>query len=74
MIDGLRRDDIARVHKVIASYVRRTPVLHTNGADVGLSSFPLTFKLEFTQHAGSFKARGAFNNLLSRPITELVAS
>jgi threonine dehydratase len=68
MIDGLRRADIARVHDVIASHVRRTPVLHVNGADVGLPSFPLTFKLEFTQHAGSFKARGAFNNLLSRPI------
>jgi len=26
------------------------------------------FKLEFTQHAGSFKARGAFNNLLSRSV------
>jgi threonine dehydratase len=68
MIDGLRRDDIARAHDVIASHVRRTPVLRVNGADVGLSSFPLTFKLEFMQHAGSFKARGAFNNLLSRPI------
>ena len=27
---------------------------------------PLTFKLEFLQHAGSFKARGAFANLLLR--------
>ena len=66
MIDGLRRDDIARAHDVIASHVRRTPVLQVNGAEVGLSSFPLTFKLEFMQHAGSFKARGAFTNLLSR--------
>ncbi len=28
----------------------------------------LAFKLEFLQHAGSFKTRGAFNNLLSRAI------
>jgi threonine dehydratase len=39
-----------------------------NGADVGLPSFPLALKLEFTQHGGSFKARGAFANLLSRAI------
>jgi threonine dehydratase len=30
----------------------------------------LVFKLEFLQHAGSFKTRGAFNNLLTRPIPE----
>ena len=29
---------------------------------------PLTFKLEFLQHTGSFKPRGAFNNLLSREV------
>lgn len=28
----------------------------------------LVFKLEFLQHAGSFKTRGAFNSLLTRPI------
>lgn len=68
MLDGLGRSDIARVHEIIAPYVRRTPVLHTNGRDVGLDAFPLTLKLEFMQHAGSFKARGAFTNLLTRPI------
>ena len=30
----------------------------------------LVFKLEFLQHAGSFKTRGAFNSLLTRPIPE----
>src|SRR3954463_1325192 len=29
---------------------------------------PVALKLEFLQHAGSFKPRGAFNTLLSRPI------
>ena len=28
----------------------------------------MSLKLEFLQHAGSFKARGAFNTLLSRPV------
>jgi threonine dehydratase len=60
--------DIARVHNVIGPYIRRTPVLHASGRDVGLGPFPLTFKLEFTQHGGSFKARGAFANLLTRPV------
>jgi threonine dehydratase len=68
MTDGLHRSDIARVHEIIAPYVRHTPVLHTSGADVGLEPFPLTFKLEFLQHGGSFKARGAFANLLTRRV------
>ena len=68
MIPGLTRPDIARVHEVIRPYIRRTPVLHASGSDVGLGPFPLTFKLEFVQHAGSFKARGAFTNLLTRQI------
>lgn len=38
------------------------------GADFGLPAFPLTLKLELFQHAGSFKTRGAFANLLSRAI------
>src|SRR3954447_9928829 len=68
MADGPGRAEITRVHHIIAPYIRRTPVLHANGGDVGLDPFPLTLKLEFTQHAGSFKARGAFANLLTRPI------
>ena len=65
---GLSRSDIARVHDVIRPYIRHTPVLQANGSDVGLAPFPLTLKLELTQHAGSFKARGAFTNLLTRTI------
>ena len=52
----------------IAPYVRHTPVLEVDGADLGLDGVRLVFKLEFLQHAGSFKTRGAFNNLLSREI------
>jgi threonine dehydratase len=68
MLEGLHQSDIARVHEIIGPYIRHTPVLHTNGGDVGLAAFPLTLKLEFTQHGGSFKARGAFTNLLTRAI------
>lgn len=62
------RSDIARVHAAIRPYIRETPVLATSGSDIGLAPFPLTLKLEFLQHSGSFKVRGAFANLLTRAI------
>jgi threonine dehydratase len=43
-------------------------VVEADGADFGLPSFPLTVKLESLQCSGSFKARGAFANLLLREI------
>ena len=52
----------------IAPHVRRTPVVEVEGADFGLDGVKLVFKLEYLQHAGSFKTRGAFNSLLSRPL------
>jgi threonine dehydratase len=52
----------------IAPHIRRTPVLHADGADFGLAGVRLVLKLEFLQHAGSFKTRGAFNNLLTRAV------
>ena len=60
--------EITRVHDIIRPYIRLTPVLHANGSDVGLAPFPLTLKLELLQHAGSFKTRGAFSNLLTREV------
>lgn len=60
--------EIARVHDIIRPYIRQTPVLHANGSDIGLAPFPLTLKLELLQHAGSFKTRGAFANLLTRDV------
>ncbi len=60
--------DIARVHDIVRPHVRQTPVLRASGSDLGLASFPLTLKLEYLQHAGSFKSRGAFTNLLTRPV------
>jgi threonine dehydratase len=68
MTSGIRASDVARVHDIIRPHIRRTPVLHVNGGDVGLGPFPLALKLEFLQHTGSFKPRGAFTNLLTRPV------
>lgn len=61
---------IAATRDLIGPFIRRTPVVDLNGADVGLPDVPLTLKLEQHQHAGSFKTRGAFTNLLARPVPE----
>src|SRR5260221_153403 len=61
-------DRIAAVEKIIRPHVRHTPILEAAGADFRLDSISLVFKLEFLQHAGSFKARGAFANLLTREV------
>jgi threonine dehydratase len=63
------QDDIRAAYMRIKPHVRRTPVLRTGADDFGLTlNAPLTFKLEFLQHTGTFKPRGAFNNLLSRAV------
>ena len=70
MARGVDRKSIEAVGAVIGPYIRVTPILEVSGVDFGLSSFPLTLKLELLQHSGSFKARGAFANLLLRGIPE----
>ena len=64
------RERIALVEKLIRPHVRRTPVVQVDGADFGLASFRLSIKLELLQHAGSFKTRGAFTNLLTRKVPQ----
>ena len=66
--DGIGRTQIAAADRIIRPYIRRTPVIAVDAADFGFSADRLIFKLEFLQHAGSFKTRGAFLNLLSRDI------
>src|SRR5215475_8377297 len=66
----INRDQITQVEGVIRPYIRRTPVLEVNGTDFGFDPFPLHLKLELLQHSGSFKARGAFANLLTRRIPQ----
>src|ERR1700738_1243820 len=64
----INRERIAAVEKIIRPHIRRTPVIEIVGGDFGLDSIRLIFKLELLQHSGSFKARGAFTNLLTREI------
>jgi threonine dehydratase len=59
---------IRSTYDLIAPWIRRTPVVEVDGADLGVAAGPLTLKLESLQHAGSFKARGAFAHLLTRAV------
>ncbi|MCF3592760.1 threonine/serine dehydratase [Rhodobacteraceae bacterium LMO-12] len=58
---------IAAARARIAPHVVKTPVLRVAGFSL---SYPLEMKLEQMQHTGSFKARGAFNTLLSGPVPQ----
>ena len=52
----ISRSDVEAARRRVGSRVRTTPVLQADG---------LWLKLEQFQHTGSFKARGAFNRVLS---------
>ncbi len=69
-IPAIDRERIAATERQIRPYIRRTPIAEVNGAEFGLAAIPVTLKLEHLQHAGSFKTRGAFANLLGRAIPE----
>jgi threonine dehydratase len=72
METGITRERIAETEKRIRPHIRRTPVLAVDLADFGAGTQgapqPVDLKLEFLQHSGSFKARGAFANLLTRQV------
>lgn len=67
----ISRTQIQAKEPLVRPYIRRTPVLEVDGADFGLDSITIVFKLELFQHSGSFKARGAFMNMLTREVPEV---
>jgi len=58
----ITRADVEAAARRIAPHVRTTPVLELAAGEIGGSGAVL--KLEYMQHTGSFKARGAFNRLV----------
>ena len=62
------RESMMSVADAIRPFIRRTPVIETERRDFGLAGGTLHFKLELLQRSGSFKARGAFANLLTRSV------
>jgi threonine dehydratase len=59
-VPGVDRDRIELTYALIRPHLRVTPTLDATAG--------VTLKLEHTQHSGSFKARGALANLLTRPV------
>jgi threonine dehydratase len=68
MILDITAATVASVAELIRPYIRYTPVITVDRASLGLAPGPLAVKLEQLQHSGSFKARGAFANLLLRTV------
>jgi len=64
----ITRERIAATEKLIRPHIRRTPVIEIDGRDLEGGRGLLSLKLELLQHSGSFKARGAFANLLTREL------
>ncbi len=65
---AITRERIIATEQAIRPYVRRTPLVEADRAEFGLAPGRLLFKLELLQHSGSFKARGAFANMLLRDV------
>ena len=74
--DLITREEITSNYEQLRAHIRRTPVFEVPAEDFDLEPNQISFKLEFLQHSGSFKARGAFTNLLLRdtPAAGVVAA
>jgi threonine dehydratase len=67
----ISRDEIRGTYDTIRPYIRHTPVVQIDLTDLdpaGTNLPAVTLKLEQLQCAGSFKARGAFANMLLREV------
>jgi len=62
------RTAIAATYNLIAPHIRRTPVLDLGVEGIAAGAANVWLKLELMQHAGAFKTRGAFANLLMRAV------
>lgn len=59
------KSEISAARQRIAGHAQVTPVIESQ-----IPGYPVEMKLEHMQHTGSFKARGAFNTLLSSDVPE----
>ncbi|WP_194837588.1 threonine/serine dehydratase [Nocardia sp. XZ_19_369] len=63
-IDRIYRSDVRAARKRLAGRIRKTPVFHTTVTGPN-GPIPVTMKLEYLQHGGTFKVRGSLNALLA---------
>ena len=66
--DPVTPERIAETARLIRPHIRHTPVMRVDMVDFDQAARSLDLKLECLQHSGSFKARGAFTSLLTRPV------
>lgn len=69
--DRLLRSDVRAARRRLTGRIRKTPVLHTS-VDGPDGPVPVTLKLEYLQHAGTFKTRGTLNAMLAADTTDHV--
>ena len=58
-------DTIAHIYKNLSNYIIKTPLIECDQFINKLLDSKIFFKLEFLQNSGTFKARGAINNVLN---------
>ena len=61
------KTEIEAAAERITPFIHRTPTLYQNLPSIDM---PIAFKLELLQKSGSFKARGAFNNVLAQKVPD----
>ena len=63
--DELNQDNIELVYSKLFPHIKKTPLLKSWPLINDIFNTNLFFKMEFLQNAGTFKARGAINNILN---------
>lgn len=69
--DDVGGEQVAIVAAALRPHLRLTPTIRLDRSELGLAPGPLVLKLEQLQHGGSFKARGAFANMLLHDIPKV---
>ena len=62
--------EIEKVYNKLSPYIIKTPIVKNSSYLDNFFNTNLFFKLEFLQHSGCFKARGAINHVLNLTDTE----
>ena len=66
--DELKINKIEKIYKNLSKYIVKTPIIKGWSLINETLNTDLFFKLEFLQNSGTFKARGAINNILNLDI------
>lgn len=69
MTDAVTPVDVERAAELIGPHIRATPTIEVPGQEIGIDA-TLILKLEYLQHSGSFKARGATHFVAAEQIAD----